>query len=256
MTETEPTFKDHFSGNSADYAAYRPSYPAALFSYMAEQAPGRGLAWDCATGSGQAALGLASYFEAVVATDASADQIAQARRHPTVSYRVAPAEASGLDSASVDLVSVAQAAHWFDLPAFHAEVKRVLRPGGVLALWCYQHLQVEPALDQVIGAFYGDQLDAYWPPERRHVEAGYRDLDFPYVELTPPGFAMEADWNLDQLMGYFATWSAVKAYRRALNRDPLPELRERLASLWTASGVSLATAKNIKWPLSLRFGRL
>lgn len=253
---SEAGFKDHFSGNSADYAAYRPAYPAALFAWLAARAPGRERAWDCATGSGQAALGLAPHFEAVVATDASADQIAQARPHPWVSYRVAPAEASGLAPTSVDLVTVAQAAHWFDLPAFHAEVRRVLRPDGVLALWCYERLQVEPALDEVIEAFYSQVLGPYWPPERRQVEAGYRDLDFPYREFSAPTFAMQAAWNLDQLLGYFATWSAVKAYRHALGRDPLQELRPRLESAWLASGVSLATPKNIKWPLSLRLGRL
>lgn len=251
-----PAFKDHFSGNSADYAAYRPAYPAELFAWLAEQAPGRGLAWDCATGSGQAALGLAPYFAQVVATDASADQIAQARPHASVIYRVAPAEASGLPSASADLVSVAQAVHWFDLPAFHAEVRRVLKPGGVLALWCYERLRIEPALDEAIEGFYSRLLGPYWPPERRHVEAGYRDLDFPYVESPAPAFAMGTAWNLDLLMGYFATWSAVKACRRALGQDPLPALRNRLAEAWLASGVSLATAKNIKWPLSMRFGRL
>lgn len=249
-------FKDHFSGNSADYAAYRPAYPAKLFAWLAKQAPGRNLAWDCATGSGQAALGLAPHFRTVVATDASADQIAQARLHAGVSYAVAPAETSGLAPSSVDLVTVAQAAHWFDLPAFHAEVRRVLRPGGLVALWCYERLRIEPGLDEAIEVFYGQRLGPYWPPERRHVEAGYRDLDFPYQELPAPAFAMEARWTLDQLMGYFATWSAVKAYRRDLGQDPLPVLRERLASIWLASGVSLATAKNIKWPLSLRFGRI
>lgn len=250
------SFKDHFSGNSADYAAYRPSYPAELFAWLADQPAARESAWDCATGSGQAALGLAPYFQSVAATDASADQIAQARYHDSVTYRVAPAEASGLPSASVDLVTVAQAAHWFDLPAFHEEVRRVLKPGGVLAVWCYERLRIETSLDEAIEDFYGRQLDAYWPPERRHVEAGYRDLDFPYVEQPVPAFAMETVWNLDQLMGYFATWSAVKAYRRALGQDPLPALRDRLAPLWLASGVSLATAKNIKWPLSLRLGRI
>lgn len=252
----EATFKDHFSGNSADYAVYRPSYPAGLFAWLAEQAPGRELAWDCATGSGQAAHGLAPHFARVVATDASADQIAQAKPHAGITYQVAPAEASGLQSASVDLVSVAQAAHWFDLPAFHVEVRRVLRPGGVLAMWCYGRLQIEPALDEVIEDFYNGVLGPFWPPERRHVETGYRDMVFPYTELPVPAFAMGADWNLDQLMGYFATWSAVKAYRRATERDPLPDLRARLVSVWLASGVSLATPKNIKWPLSLRFGRI
>jgi SAM-dependent methyltransferase len=248
-------FKDHFSGNSADYAAYRPSYPPKLFAWLAEQAPGREMAWDCATGSGQAALGLAHHFQGVVATDASADQIAQARPHAGVNYRVARAEASGLPAGSVDLVTVAQAAHWFDLPAFHAEVRRVLKPGGALAIWCYERLHVEPALDELIEDFYGSQLGPHWPPERRHVEAGYLSLDFPYQETSVPAFAMEATWTLDQLMGYLATWSAVKAYRRTLGQDPLPDLRNRLASVWQASGVSLATPKTIKWPLSLRFGR-
>ncbi len=252
----DPVFKDHFSGNSADYAAYRPDYPAALFAWLAAQAPGRTLAWDCATGSGQAALGLAPHFQRVEATDASVDQIAQARPHARVNYRVAPAEAPGLPSASVDLVTVAQAAHWFDLPVFHAEVKRVLRPDGVLAIWCYERLRVEPALDEVIDAFYGQRLGPYWPPERRHVETGYRDLDFPFRELEGPAFAMDAAWNLDQLLGYFATWSAVKACRRETGDDPLPALRDRLASIWLASGVSLAAPKNIKWPLSLRLGRI
>jgi len=248
-------FKDQFSGNSADYAAYRPSYPPKLFAWLAEQAPGREMAWDCATGSGQAALGLAHHFQGVVATDASADQIAQAWPHAGVNYRVARAEASGLPAGSVDLVTVAQAAHWFDLPAFHAEVRRVLKPGGALAIWCYERLHVEPALDELIEDFYGSQLGPHWPPERRHVEAGYLSLDFPYQETSVPTFAMEATWTLDQLMGYLATWSAVKAYRRTLGQDPLPDLRNRLASVWQASGVSLATPKNIKWPLSLRFGR-
>lgn len=245
-------FKDHFSGNSADYAAYRPGYPPELFAWLASQAPGHDLAWDCATGSGQAALGLAPHFRGVVATDASADQIAQARPGAGVRYAVAPAEASGLAPGSVDLVTVAQAVHWFDLPAFHAEVKRVLRPKGVLAVWCYERLRVEPALDEVIEAFYGRQLGPYWPPERRHVESGYRDLDFPYLECPVPDFAMEARWTLDQLMGYFATWSAVKRYRQATGNDPLPALRGTLEALW----VSLEKPKPIKWPLSLRLGRI
>ena len=254
-TVVEPAFKDHFSCNSSDYAAYRPAYPPELFAWLAAQVQNRGQAWDCATGSGQAALGLASHFQNVAATDASADQIAQARPHGRVIYRVAPAESSGLPAASVDLVSVAQAVHWFDLPAFHAEEKRVLKPGGALAIWCYERLRVEPVLDESIEDFYCRQLGPYWPPERRHVEAGYRVLDFPYREAYVPAFTMGAAWNLDQLMGYFATWSAVKACRRATGRDPLPALRDRLAGAWRGSGVSLAKPKIIKWPLSLRFGR-
>jgi len=247
-------FKDHFSGNSADYASYRPGYPAGLFAWLARQVPNLCCAWDCATGSGQAAQGLAGYFQSVVATDASADQIAQAHPHPGVAYRVAPAEASGLPAASVDLVVVAQAAHWFDLAAFYAEARRVLVPGGGLALWCYERLSVDEAVDEVVADFYDGELATFWPPERRHVESGYRELPFPFHEVAVPAFAMEACWRLDQLMGYFATWSAVKAYRRERNCDPLPALRARLEERWLGRGVSLATPKTIKWPLSLRFG--
>lgn len=246
------TFKDHFSGDSAGYAAHRPDYPPELFAHLAGLAPSHELAWDCATGSGQAAHGLAPYFRQVQATDASASQIAQARPRDGVSYRVATAEASGLARASVDLITVAQAAHWFDLPRFHAEARRVLRPGGVVALWCYERLSIAPELDAVIARFYAETLGPYWPPERRHVEAGYRDLDFPYAELPAPPLAMEARWNLDQLLGYFATWSAVKAYRAARGEDPLPPLRAELEGLWVSHGA----AKTIKWPLSLRLGHL
>ena len=244
-------FKDYFSANAGGYAAYRPDYPPELFAFLAGQVERHDLAWDCATGNGQAARGLAGYFREVMGSDASAQQIANASAHPGVSYRVAPAEASGLADASVDLVTVAQAAHWFDLALFYAEVNRVLRPGGVLALWCYERLSIDPGCDPIIEHFYIDTLGPYWPPERRWVETGYRDLPFPYPDLPRPGFTMQAEWNLDQLMGYFATWSAVKAYRAALNRDPLPELRASLEPHW----ISNAGRKTLKWPLSLRLGR-
>ncbi len=246
------TFKDHFSDNSSGYAAFRPEYPAGLFSFLSDQVEGHDLAWDCATGNGQAARGLATHFRAVMGTDASSQQIASAVPHRGVSYRVAPAESSGLASASVDLVTVAQAAHWFDLPLFYAEVKRVLRPGGVLALWCYERLRVDPAIDPLIESFYSDTLGPYWPPERRWVEGGYRELPFPFEELSAPSFVMRAEWSLDQIMGYFATWSAVKAYRAALNRDPLPGPRAALEARW----ISNSGRKTLKWPLSLRLGRV
>jgi len=245
-------FKDHFSTRSPGYAAFRPGYPAELFAHLAGLTPGHDLAWDCATGSGQAAWGLAAHYARVWATDASGAQIEAAVPHAGVEYRVAPAEASGLPDHSADLVAVAQAAHWFDLPAFYAEVRRVLKPGGLLALWCYERLSIEPALDVLVEDFYAGLLDPYWPPERRLVESGYRDLDFPFAELPAPAIPMTATWTLDQLLGYFSTWSALKAYQKATGTDPLPALRERLAAAW----ISLDQAKTIKWPLSLRLGRL
>lgn len=245
-------FKDHFSAKADAYATYRPEYPAALFAYLESLTGQPDRAWDCATGNGQAARGLAGYFREVIATDASAEQIRNALPHPSVDYRVAPAEDSGLAPGSVDLVSVAQAAHWFDLPRFYAEVRRVLRPGGVVALWCYERLSVNPEVDAVIDAFYTRTLGPYWPPERRWVETGYRDLPFPFAELGAPALEMSANWNLEQLIGYFSTWSALKGYRTACGHDPLPSLRIELERHW----ISLEQGKNIKWPLSLRLGRI
>lgn len=243
------TFQDHFSSLATDYARYRPRYPEALFRYLSDLAPGRRLAWDCATGSGQAAVGLAEFFKRVIATDASEAQLAQAESHARVEYRVAPAEASGLPPASVDLVTVAQALHWFDLEKFYAEVRRVARPGGVLAAWTYALFRCDPAVDAVIGDFYEGILGNYWTPERRLVEQGYRTLPFPFREGKPPEFAMEARWGLAQVLGYLGTWSALKRYREAQGRDPLPELAEKLREAWGKEEI-----RTLRWPIFLRWG--
>ena len=244
-------FKDHFSISAAGYASHRPYYPDALFAWLAQQTRSLGLAWDCATGSGQAARGLAEHFERVIATDASAAQIANAKPADGVEFRVAPAEASGLPDESCDLVTVAQAAHWFDLPQFYAEVRRVLKPGGLLALWGYEHLVLAPALSSLISHFYHVELAGHWPAERYHVETCYRELLFPFDELKAPEITMSAEWDLDQLLGYLATWSAVKNYRQARAADPIPALREHLLADWGSPD----SRKNIQWPLFLRLGR-
>jgi len=178
-------FKDHFSSASDRYAAFRPDYPAALYAWLAGLSTARDTAWDCATGSGQAALGLAPHFRRVVASDASAEQIRHAGPHPGIEYRVAPAEASGLADRSVDLVTVAQAAHWFDLPRFYAEVARVLKPGGVLALWGYGRMVLPGDMDAPFRRFYGETVGPYWPPERALIDDAYRSLDFPFAEIQP-----------------------------------------------------------------------
>lgn len=245
-------FKDHFSANPAGYAGFRPHYPETLFDWLAGQCPGHEIAWDCATGSGQAAVALAAHFQRVIGSDASAAQIAHAQAHPGVVYRVAPAEASGLPAASIDLLSVAQAAHWFNLDAFYAEARRVLKPGGLIALWGYEKLRLEPALARIVGDFYDNELGDFWPPERALVESGYRDLAFPFATIDPPEFAMTTDWSLDQLIGYFGTWSAVKNYRQERTIDPLPAVRAALEPLWGSPD----TRKNIQWPLFLRVGRI
>lgn len=244
-------FKDHFSALARDYASYRPRYPARLFADLAQVAPGHERAWDCATGNGQAAAGLATHFREVVATDASAQQIAEARGPANIRFAVATAEASGLPAASVDLVLVAQAAHWFDLPAFYAEAARVLRPGGVLALLTYSGVRINTTLDPVLREFHQVTMGPYWPPERAHVEKDYRDLPFPWPELAFPPQEMTAAWSLDQLLGYLGTWSSTRAYREQRGADPLPALRARLLPLWGDP----TRALQVRWPLPLRIGR-
>lgn len=245
-------FKDHFSTRSRDYAQFRPHYPIELFEYLAGLAPARLCAWDCATGNGQAAAGLAHCFQNVVATDASEEQIANAIQHERVQYRVATAEQSDIESASIDIVIVAQALHWFDVGLFFDEVRRVLKPGGALAVWCYNLLEVSPPIDALLEKFYRETVGPYWDFERSLVETGYRTLPFPFTEIESPSFQMKADWSLDQLLGYLRTWSATKNFILERGFDPVAELAGELSALWGP----VSDRKRISWPLSLRVGRL
>lgn len=244
-----PPFKDHFSDRSDAYLRYRPTYPEALYAWLAESSPARGRAWDCATGSGQAAVALGARFDEVMATDASARQLEHAVPHPNVTYGVARAEASGLDDASCDLVTVAQAIHWFDLEAFAAEAARVLRPGGLIAAWTYKRLLVDGAVDAVLDELYGPVLGSYWPPERTHVQDGYVRIALPFAEITPPPFTMEADWDLERLLAYLRTWSSATRCLDATGRDMVGEFAARFAAAW-GEGV-----KTVRWPFVLRVWR-
>lgn len=251
MNSFKDHFKDHFSDRSDAYLQYRPTYPPALFAWLAETAPGRRRAWDCATGSGQAAVALADHFDAVVATDASARQLAHAMAHPKVAYRVARAEASGLDDASCDLVTVAQAIHWFDLDTFAAEAARVLAPGGAIAAWTYKRLLVDAAVDAVLDELYGPVLGSYWPPERTHVQDGYVRIALPFPEITPPAFTMTARWDLDRLLAYLRTWSSATRCLAATGRDMVAEFAPALAAAWGPD----PGPRTITWPFVLRVWR-
>jgi SAM-dependent methyltransferase len=244
-------FKDHFSGHAKTYQAYRPGYPQELFAWLAEQTPQHLRAWDCATGNGQAARGLAPYYREVIATDASDAQIANAEPLAGVQYRVATAEASGLAANSVDLITVGQAYHWFDHTAFHREAKRVLRPGGVLAIWTYHLFRTpRPELDAVIQHYYRDIVGSYWPPEREWVDKGYRDMPFPFAELQVPDFRIKLEWTLEQVLGYLRSWSATQAYIKARGDDPLLSLAHELQQHWPDS-----PSMPITWPMAVRAGR-
>ena len=242
-------FKDHFSRQSADYRRYRPGYPPELIEFIASQAPDRRLAIDCATGNGQAAVALAAHFDAVVALDGSVSQLRNAAANPRVWFVAGIAEELPVASRSASLVAAAQAAHWFDFDRFHAECRRVLVPGGVIAAWTYEKFRVDAAVDAVVDRFYDEVVGEYWPAERRYVELGYRTLPFPWREEPVPSFILENDWDLDQVMGYLATWSAVQRCRDTTGADPLPAVREELEPLW--SGAS----RRLTWPIHLRLGR-
>lgn len=245
------SFEDHFSRQAADYARYRPDYPAALFEFFAGLAPDRRRAWDCATGSGQAALGLAGHFGAVVATDASVRQIREAARRAGVHYAVAAAEESPLPDASVGLVTVAQALHWFDRPRFWREVRRVLVKKGVVAAWSYHGFHVTPEVEAVIHRYYKEIVGPYWPPGRAIVEHGYGALEFPFVEETPPAFPLEKRWDFAALLGYLRTWSASQRFYEAKGSDPVLLVRDDLAEAWGPP----ERIRPFRWDLDLRVGR-
>lgn len=246
-------FKDHFSTHNAGYAAHRPTYPSALVDFLAEVAPARNRALDVGCGTGQLAVLLADRFAEVTAIDASAQQIASATAHPAVTYAVAPAEHSGLPDGVADLVTVAQAAHWLDLDPFYAEVRRITRPGGILALVTYGVFHIDDAAaDTVAQRFYYDAIGPYWPPERRHVEDGYRSLPFPFPEIEAPSLDITVVWKLRDLFGYVDTWSAVRAAEKAVGRAEIDAFHAELSEAWGDPDA----IKRVSWPLSLRIGRV
>lgn len=241
-------FKDHFSGHAQDYRLYRPRYPEALFRWLAETAPDCDLAVDVGCGNGQAAGRLAKYFERVWASDPSAQQIDHAETVEGVAYHVSAAESIDLGDNCVSLVCAAQAAHWFDLPRFFDEVQRVLKPAGVVALWCYELLHVNPECDERLLHFYRHTLAGHWPEERALVENGYASIDFPFQQMEVPAFEMRCRWSLDQLINYLGTWSAVRRYRSARGHDPCRGVRLSLLEVWPTESV------DVRFPLKFRVG--
>lgn len=246
------TFTDHFSAVSAGYAAYRPHYPDSLFDFLADAAPARDAAWDVGTGTGQAAVGLARVFTQVTATDPSVSQIERAEPRSNVTYRLAPAERSGLDDASMDLVTAAQAVHWFDQPRFWSEARRVLKPRGVMAIWTYVTFEIAPQIDTIVQRFYHGVVGPFWASERRQVETRYQTITFPFQEFPAPSFAIEQQMSLADVAGYVRTWSATRAFMKHHHQDPVDQLEKELTRAWGAAD----QPRMARWPVAMRVGRV
>ena len=251
MPDQSKTFEDHFSGHSDQYAQHRPKYPDEIYAYLASITPASTLAWDCGTGNGQAALGLAKYFDRVYATDASAGQIAAAYPHEKVEYHVEPAENVSVQTSSVDLVTVAVAIHWFNFDEFFREVRRVLKPDGILAAWTYSLSEISPEVDQLIRQYYYETLHGYWPERIHYLEEQYKTLPFPFEEIMPPSFVMEIHWSLVQLAGFLDSWSATQRYKAQKGHHPLELIWDQLLTAWGDEN----EVRPVRWPLHFRIGR-
>lgn len=249
---TTPRFIDAFSETAERYVTARPLYPKALFQRLATLAPATRSAWDCGTGNGQAAAGLAEFFESIEATDASAEQIVHAQHHPRVRYRAVSAEASGLADNSMDLVSVAQSLHWFDQNQFFAEVQRVARPCALLAVYGYSWFYMTPILDALTDHWLLQPVQSYWSANNRLLWDGYRTIAFPFEEVPAPCLAIHLTWTLDQLFDYYLTWSAPRRKIAAEGDSFVIEARRAFESAWGEP----TQCRHVVMPLSVRLGRM
>lgn len=246
------SFKDLFSKQSKVYAASRPTYPKALYDFLASLPERRDLAWDCATGNGQAAVRLADYFRHVVASDASRAQIENAQQKSSVQYRVFSAEKADIADKSVDLITVAQALHWFHFDSFYSEVRRVAKKGAAIAAWTYGLHSVSPDVDRVTQRLYADVLGRYWPAEVKHIETGYASIPFPFPQIKAPSLKIELEWDLPEMAAYLYSWSSVQKYIEEQKRDPVEMLHKDFASAWGDH----ATKKKVTWQLHVKAGRV
>lgn len=241
----------HFDQQSENYLLFRPTYPESLYSYLMGLVKEKDCAWDCATGNGQVAVSLADHFKEVIATDLSQAQLEQAPEHERIKYYCCPADKTSIKTSSVDLITVAQALHWFNFDSFYKEVRRVSKPAACIAVWCYSLGKLHNGTDLLIEELFNKILGKeYWPPERRYIDESYQTIPFPFEKIRTPEFIMEKEVNLGQLAGYLNTWSAVKEYQKRNQRNPVEFILPELEASWGEPH----TEYTIRWPLHLLAG--
>ncbi|MEZ0608580.1 class I SAM-dependent methyltransferase [Fibrella sp. WM1] len=240
---------DYFSEHASIYARYRIDYPGELYDFLMANVPGRQTAWDCATGNGQAAVALSNYFEQVEATDLSLQQLQNATHRHNIHYQEATAEQAPFLDDTFDLITVGQALHWFDVPAFHVQAERVLKPNGVIAEWGYGLNEVTPAVDALLRYLYTNVLGPYWDPLRRHIETEYRDLPFPFKNVKEARFVARREWLVEWYMNYLRTWSAVQAFRKRNGYDIIDQFDGDFRRAWGTQGT-----REVRFPIFLRLG--
>lgn len=244
--------KNWFDRGGQAYARFRPEYPPELAAYLASVAPDDVCAVDLGCGNGQLTVQLAEHFTSVTGIDLSADQIAHATPQANVDYRCAPAEEIPLPDHSASLVTAAQAAHWFKLPAFYSEVHRIAKPGAILALISYGILRLDKRLNARFQRFYWQEIGPYWPAQRRLVDSGYATLDFPFEPITSPVLAIRLDWNLEEFLGYIETWSAVRRAQESGRGDSYQLFVSDITQTWGDP----ASKQSVSWPINMKVGRI
>ena len=253
MTVMAQSRTNWFDDGGRSYALFRPDYPPELAAGLASLSPRQGRALDVGCGTGQLTLQLTEHFKDVVGLDPSKEQLVNAPAHARVTWLCAPAEDIPLDDGSADLIVAAQAAHWFDRPAFYAEARRLAAPGAVIALVSYGVLCLDTAaLNDRFARFYHEEIGPFWPPERKLVDGGYAGIEFPFQELPAPALAIERDWELGEFLGYISTWSAVRRVVEADRLEILSTFTREISELWNGD----ECRHRVTWPMKMRIGRL
>lgn len=224
-----------FNQESDKYFLNRPRYPLELYRLTRDNCRKRDTAWDCACGNGQVSIDLIPYFSKIEATDINENQLKNSFNDSRISYSLQNSEVTNFPALYFDAVCVAQALHWLDTEKYFAEVKRVLKPGGLFACWGYSFFHVNEEIDTVIRSRLLERIDPYWSAQNRILHNRYRDIAFPFRKLNLPEIKMAVQWNLNQLLAYLETWSAVKLYREKEQKNIIEELRPLLLQKWDSN---------------------